>query len=63
MSLTVDSMSHVALARWIEIIERDGRFTRDERAHVDECDECQSLFLALARQSRDAMQHRVTSET
>jgi hypothetical protein len=54
-------MSHVTLYRWIEIIEKDGMFTRDERAHIDECAQCQSLFLALARQSRDEMQHRSTS--
>jgi len=51
-------MSHLALPRWTDIIEKDEKFTADERAHLDECEQCQSLFLALARQNRNEAQNR-----
>jgi hypothetical protein len=51
-------MSHLALPRWIAIIENDETLTAGERAHLDECAQCQSLLLALARQDRDEAQNR-----
>ena len=51
-------MSHLALPRWIGIIEKDAAFSPDERAHLDECEQCQCLFLALARQNRDEALNR-----
>jgi predicted anti-sigma-YlaC factor YlaD len=51
-------MSHLALPRWTDIIEKEEKFTTDERAHLDECEQCQSLFLALARQTRNEAQNR-----
>jgi len=56
-------MSHLALPRWVDIIENDETFTPDERAHLDECAQCQSLFLALARQSRNEAVNRQTLST
>jgi len=51
-------MSHLALPRWIAIIENDETLTAGERAHLDECEQCQNLLLALARQDRDEAQNR-----
>ena len=53
-------MSHIALPRWIDVIEKDDMFTPGERVHLDECEQCQCLFLALARQKRNEELNRET---
>ena len=56
-------MSHLALPRWIDLVEKDDMFTSGERAHLDDCEQCQCLFLALARQKRNEAQNRETLAT
>jgi hypothetical protein len=54
-------MQHLELLRWIDLIEKNGTFSPDERAHINECEKCQNLFLALARENRNKPTKRENS--